>query len=273
MFGKLHHIAGIVKGVGLLNTVNILTRRFFKLKTPVSIYYRRNDGSNTQNRIIVRPTESDIFVAGQIFGWQDYTISPVLQKKLNRMAHEWEKEKSTPVIIDGGGNVGYSAIYFSEIFPKAVILAVEPDPATCEIMKKNTANHPHIKVVHGALWKDNEGVALDYSDQNGSWATRTIAADRPDLTPSYTIEEMLKKVPDARLLILKLDIEGAEKQVCEASANIIHDVPYIVIEPHDFMLGGEACLSPLFKAIAGRKVDTLIQGENLVLIDSNLCTN
>jgi hypothetical protein len=58
--------------------------------------------------------------------------------------------------------------------------------------------------------------------------------------------------------------------VVAASPDVFRSAACIMIEPHDFMLHGAACLAPLFKTLADRPMDTLVNGENLILIDSRV---
>jgi hypothetical protein len=38
-----------------------------------------------------------------------------------------------------------------------------------------------------------------------------------------------------------------------------------MVEPHDFMNPGAACLFPMYKVAATRNFDTILSGENLLL--------
>ena len=80
----------------------------------------------------------------------------------------------------------------------------------------------------------------------------------------------MASVSTSRLLILKLDIEGSEKDVIEADPGVVCSAMCIMIEPHDFMRPGLACLTPLFAAVAGKQVDTVISGENLFLFSPEI---
>jgi FkbM family methyltransferase len=42
-----------------------------------------------------------------------------------------------PVIIDCGGNIGLSVLYFKYLFPNSVITVFEPSPPVFEILKEN----------------------------------------------------------------------------------------------------------------------------------------
>jgi hypothetical protein len=85
-----------------------------------------------------------------------------------------------------------------------------------------------------------------------------------------TLHGLFADHPDWIPLIIKLDIEGGEKTVAAASQSIFQVAACIMVEPHDFKFPGGACLAPLYKALADRPMDTLLSGENLVLIDPQL---
>jgi hypothetical protein len=84
------------------------------------------------------------------------------------------------------------------------------------------------------------------------------------------LDLLLAEIPRARVLLIKLDIEGAEREVCYSALESIRAAPCIMIEPHDFMFPGAGCLVPLYSAVAGRKIDTLLRGENIFLLDLTL---
>ena len=62
----------------------------------------------------IRPRTSDRYAFEQIFLDDDYALPMGLQPRF---------------VIDGGANVGYASIYFSNRYPNADIVAVEPDPS------------------------------------------------------------------------------------------------------------------------------------------------
>src|SRR5258706_10771593 len=46
-------------------------------------------------------------------------------------------ETETPLIIDGGANVGVSTLYFKRLFPRSRVIAFEADPQTFEALAEN----------------------------------------------------------------------------------------------------------------------------------------
>jgi FkbM family methyltransferase len=267
MPSPLQHIEGLIKAVGVVSALNILARRTAGLARPTVV--RLRDAS--RDRVTVRPTQSDLFAAAQVFGWEDYQLSAKVIERLNDIAKSWRAAGDVPVIIDGGGNVGYASVYFANRFPEAVVLAVEPDPDNFAMLVQNTAQHENIRPVHGALWQDESGVELR-REMSGGWSTSTVPSRNNGGIPSWRIEKLLRQVPRGRVLILKLDIEGSERQVCDASPETVRSAPCVIVEPHDYDRVGGGCLTPLYRAISGKEVDTLVQGDVVVFLDSSLCS-
>lgn len=216
-----------------------------------------------RHRLSVRPADSDPFVLAQIFTAREYDARPFWIERLNATAAALRRAGRVPVIVDAGANVGYSALYLADRFPDAVVVAVEPDENCVALIERNCGAHPRITTVHAALWSHHDGVDLTNPDRE-SWANRVSDGGT---TPSVTLETLLANVPGAAPFVLKLDIEGAEAQVCAASPDAVASFACIMVEPHDWMLPGSGGLSPLYRALAGKKLDTLIQDETLMLFD------
>lgn len=254
------HVDGLRRAVGWPAAAIILTRRLLGLPQPVRC-------SVKGCRIAVRPLDSDPFVASQIFGWQEYDPGDAVTSALNQLARRWRSRGRIPVIIDAGANVGYSALDFAERFPEAVVIAVEPDPETFAELVANCIGEPRIQPVHAAVWSHEGGVSLLAGSPRGSRAHRVAGLGA---TPSWTLASLLALVPDGRSLIIKLDIEGAEREVCAVSGDELRETACLMIEPHDAVAPGSASLSSLYDALAGRQVDTLLRGENLIIYASAL---
>jgi FkbM family methyltransferase len=273
----LEHLLALRRACGTVAAINIMTRRSLNMSAPVTAQFTGANGRKMAG-IEIRPMDSDLFVAGQIFGRHHYELSARVVAALAQRARDWRRAGHTPVIVDGGANTGYASLYFADIYPDAIVLAVEPNPATFEILVRHTAANPRIKPKFGALWGDQGGVDIEFP-AGGAWAARTVAPEAEGQSsigqkaariPSLTLEDLIAETPNGRPLIIKLDIEGAERQVCAASAQTLRDAACIIVEPHDWLNNGAGCLTPLFKALAGKEMDTFIQGENLVLVCSPL---
>ncbi len=261
MPGKIHIIAGLRKAIGSAKTLEVVAHRLLRRHGVVMASLRGARGT-----IEIDPLDSDPAVAAKIFGHKEYALEDRVTGRLNVYAAELRKARRVPVIIDGGANVGYSALFFAATFPEALVVALEPGKNTVMALKRNIADHPRIRPIHAALWSHADGVHLQSSGK--SWARRV--GDGGELAPSVTLHGLFAETPEWTPLIVKLDIEGAEKTVVAASPDAFRSAACIMIEPHDFLFHGAACLAPLFKALADRPMDTLINGENLILIDPKL---
>ena len=211
----------------------------------------------------VRPRDSDAHALAQIFGMGDYAVPEARRRRLRRIAREWRAEGAVPLIVDGGANVGYASLFLADLVPEADLVAVEPGEATYEALRANVASEPRVTPVRGALWSHGDGVRLGEGTA-GSWSA---SVSEGGTTPSFRLASIVEAIPNARLLILKLDVEGAEAEVLRDAAPLLAEVPCIMVEPHDFMGEGRASLAPLYEAVAGRALDTLLVGETLMLFD------
>lgn len=266
MSSKMHHLLGLQKAIGRAATLRVLMGRATGRTDPLEVPLV---GLHDRPFISLRPLESDLFVASQVLGWREYDIGTSRVDALNRVGARWALDGHVPLVIDGGANVGYSALYFADAYPEATILAVEPDAETFSVLQHNVRHNRRIIAVHAAIWRDDEGVALLTGDK-GSWSNRVEAASSGKV-PSMTLGQLVAGVAGGKALVVKLDIEGAEREACAAGAAVLREAPCVMVEPHDFMLPGAGCLVPLFEALAGKRMDTLLSGENLVLMDSSLC--
>lgn len=250
----------LTNAIGALSTAKVLSRRAAKSSAPVEVHTRHG------LVVRVRPMESDFRVLAEVFGRDQYKVDPRRLEALRRKMTLAREAGATPVIVDGGANVGYASVLFAMTFPLATVVAVEPDPVTYAELVENTRGLPNVLSVHGALWRDCDGVSLGRTDEP-SWARTTT---RGGLIPSFTLEAVLEMVPLATPLLLKLDIEGAEREVLETSSMLAAQFPALMIEPHDHINLGKGCLSPLYTALSGRTIDTLAAGENIYFYDGAL---
>jgi FkbM family methyltransferase len=163
---------------------------------------------------------SDLSVFRQIFVGLEYACTPGVD---------------VTRIIDCGANVGYAAAYFLTRFPRAEVIAVEPDPANFELLARNLAPYgERARAIHGAVWSHATRVRMappDYRDGE-AWARQVCEGG--DDVPAYGVADLLEIAGWEQLDILKMDIEGAEAVVFAGeTASWIDRVDTMVIELHD----------------------------------------
>jgi FkbM family methyltransferase len=174
------------------------------------------------------------------------------------------------VILDGGANIGLSAIFFSNLFPNAKIICIEPDENNWKQLEANTKNYKNISLVKAAIWYKNE--ILNLANPEGFSAGFSYQSENNDKgVQGCTIQEIMAQFNLNHIDILKLDIEGAEKQLFSPSCKQwINSVKCIIMEAPD--TDSPLSTIEIFKVFdeVGFTFNTYISGENLVLIRSDV---
>ncbi|NIB43115.1 FkbM family methyltransferase [Pseudomaricurvus alkylphenolicus] len=198
---------------------------------------------------------------------------PTFEQVFIQKAYSFDINRPPQIIIDAGANIGLASIYFANKFPKATIIALEPEKKNFELLKSNTSTYPNITPVHAALWHKNE--EIDLIDPGlGNWGFMTEMKAAPHKlkgstchsVKALTVDKIMQIFELERIDILKIDIEGAEKEVFSDSAAWIECVDSIIVELHERMKPG--CNRSFYNGSNGFK-DEWVQGENIYLSKGN----
>jgi FkbM family methyltransferase len=217
-------------------------------------------------RITIRTKSSDALVVRQVFGARDYDISGFGQfEKIQRTYDDLCRSDLVPIIIDAGANIGASAIWFASQFPKAKILAVEPDAANAACCRANVGNFANIDVVEAAIGSSPGFVSLK-NETGEAWAVQTERIAEKEGIRICTVAELLRAFTRGRLFIIKIDIEGFEADLFESNTAWLAEPAAVLIEPHDWMLPGKGSSLSLQKAMARHDFEMLLKGENLIYV-------
>lgn len=139
-----------------------------------------------------------------------------------------------PTIIDAGANVGLASIFFLSKYPKARILAFEPDPDLYRVCSQLHRNNHNVTVINSAL--DNQYCFKQFSfpekDQLGGTLTDRKSHETCILKKvrCETLSSYLEKFNHVDFL--KLDIEGSELAVLTESKKLLKKVRYLFVEIH-----------------------------------------
>jgi FkbM family methyltransferase len=161
---------------------------------------------------------------------------------LNR-AYESEFDEPPRVIVDAGANIGLASVFYANKFPDARIIAVEPERSNFEMLRRNTAPYLNVTPVQVALWKENRPVnMLDTGKGNTTFRTQLgdedSEAEKAWNVAGVTLDRLMAEYGIERVNLLKVDIEGAEKDVFEHSQAWIDRVDIIAVELHDWICNG-----------------------------------
>jgi FkbM family methyltransferase len=155
-------------------------------------------------------------------------------------------------IIDAGANIGLRTIWFANMFPEANIIAIEPEKTNFDLLQWNTAFYPNVRCIQAGLWKNNACLNIR-NPNNEPWGfiIDELAEDETCncdvVLHGITVDYLMKEYAIENIDVLKVDIEGSEKEVFENSAQWINSVNVFFIELHDWIKDG--CTQSFFSAI------------------------
>jgi FkbM family methyltransferase len=172
--------------------------------------------------VVVRTNSSDIETFGKVIAEREYYLPEL---------------RNVRTIIDAGANIGLASVFFAETFPGARIIALEPESSNFELLKRNTAPYPNIVCLKKALWRESGTITI-VDPGDGNWGFRTSNDDltnvkRVDQVDCMTVLDLMKQFDFPRIDLLKVDIEGSEKEVFADAVAWIGQVDTIVVELHD----------------------------------------
>ena len=217
-----------------------------KIKWPETVTV---DLTGTKIKIRLRTSSSDIDVFEQIFIDEDYRCGVDFEPK---------------TILDAGANIGLSAVYFSITFPGADIIALEPEDTNYEFLEYNTEEFPCITPIKKALWYKN--TRLNITNPNEPSFSFSVTENDSFQGPveGVTVDALMQEYGLETIDILKIDIEGAEKEIFAEKPAWVSRVRMIFIELHDSKKPG--CSRAFYSAIDPFVKEELRQGENAVII-------
>jgi len=238
----------------------------FGIKGAIKVYWQLKRGKNLYKvhlplygrDIFLREHSSDFSVFLQVFCLNDYLFNA---------------ESDINTIVDAGANVGYTAVYFSRRYPNAKIICIEPDQKNFELLKMNTEGLANVTCLLGALWNEETSISL-IDDGHQEWGYITVPSDGLDnpmhnKVKTYTVTGIKELMGFKQIGLLKMDIEGSEREVFENGYDEwLGQCRYIIIELHDRLKPG--CTKNVFKAVAEYDYSSRTLGEHILLMNESL---
>jgi len=142
--------------------------------------------------------------------------------------YQFDAMRSDPLIIDGGSNMGMSILHFKHLYPKARIIAFEPDPSIFQLLSENLTvnNICDVKLVNAGLAAEDGETFFTPDGQAGG-----------QLSNSGNVKVKMERLSGylgETVDFLKLNIEGTELEVLTevAEAGCLRNVRELVLEYH-----------------------------------------
>lgn len=167
--------------------------------------------------------------------------------------YSFETSDPSPVIIDGGANVGLATLYWKKRWPEAEIVAFEPDPQVFEVLKWNCRKHglSDVTLIQKGLWSEEttlrfhpDGADAGHVGEVHDEESSNASGDEVVTIPVVRLADYLHRP----INFLKLDIEGAETEVLIDCQDVLTNVECLFVEYHSFV-GKEQRLDELLHVL------------------------
>lgn len=214
----------------------------------------------------LREIRGDHATFWQVLVQHQYSLAQFPQtERLMRSYQQLVRDGRRPLIIDGGGNIGLSAIWFAEAFPEAVVCSVEPDTSNVQILRKNLEQYgDRIVIVEGGIWHRASRLKVINPDA-GPAAFRVAEIDPGNAggLAGYSIDDLCRRCGADAPFIVKLDVEGAQEMIFSARTEWVERTHLVMLELDDWLLPWRGTSRNFFETLARTPFDYLIRGETI----------
>ena len=224
---------------------------------------------NGKNKVIKlrKPPSSDFDVFKQIFYWKEYL--PVVKCYQEQYKPEANLKLN---ILDCGSNIGLTSLFFLDFFPGSRIVAIEPEIGNFKNLSFNLDQTGLSQVVkiRGAIWSKNTQIKIvrDFRDKN-DWSFRVEETNEADSIKAFSIKQIMKDYSIEFIDILKIDIEGAEKEIFTSKGvdlDFLNVTRCLAIEIHDEY----NCREKIYEILEDKGFDRFNSGELTIAYNRKL---
>ncbi len=151
--------------------------------------------------------------------------------------YDIELSHSEPLIIDIGGNIGLSTLFYKSEYPNSRIIVFEPHPQNFDLLEMNVFqnNLSNVDCVRKAIAASEGEKTLYYSNNHFSSAScKKSAWNRTEVEQEKIIVNSIKldNFLNERVDLVKMDIEGLEEEVILNSKKALKLISNLIFEFH-----------------------------------------
>ena len=171
--------------------------------------------SNLMHPLLVRPGKPD--------------VSSVIQNVVRKQLGQFASPAVPSLLVDAGAYIGDSTVYFLSRFENLKAIALEPNPHSYRIARRNLAPYgDRVTLLKSALCTHDGWIRF-----GGTFTGACISRrDGRYEVQCVSLENILKRV-GSRISIFKIDIEGAERALFENNPEYwLKFVDLLLIEIH-----------------------------------------
>jgi len=205
----------------------------------------------------------------QVYVAEDYCLHRLERyQDLMSAYHAICAANKAPLILDLGAHSGLASKYFSNEFPKAKIVAVEPDADNLAAANVNLKEVTNVNVIQGGI-SSSRGKGRLIASALGSWAYRMERSEKGDLE-LISVNSILEEETACQCtpFIVKIDIEGFEQDLFMSNTEWVDQFPLLIIELHDWLFPREGKSKNFLKCMASLDRDFVYINENIFSISN-----
>ena len=139
------------------------------------------------------------------------------------------------VIWDLGANVGLTMVHFAHLFPQAHVVGVELESGNAAVCRSNVEPlNGRCEVIEAAVWTHDGVVGYDADEQDEqSFRIAPVAGEPANAeAAAMSLNTLLERTPGDTVDFVKMDIEGAERDVLRVNTEWSARVRAINVEAH-----------------------------------------
>lgn len=182
-----------------------------------------------------------------------HSVREIFQDEVYR----FEAKTDAPHIVDAGANIGLSVRYFKRLYPRATVVAYEPDPAIFALLRENVGGLAGVELHQAAAWIEDTTLTF-YSEGSLAGSTETDFLGKAQKS-EVRAERLRDRLRERRCDFLKIDIEGAENEVLFDIAPELDGVDHLFFEYHSTP-GKPQRLAELLALVADKGFRYIING-------------
>lgn len=248
---RIKYIAKHINKIGLFSTLSYFIQRMTKAKGAfIAIKIR-----GLAYPVYLRSKTYDSNIFYQIFIEEELEIS---------------YKGPVKTILDLGGNIGLSTLFFLRKFPQAKIVTVEPASDNFVLLTKNTERYQNVQRLQAGVY--NRDCTLFLVDIGEGEASYRVAEDAGayrvmDRISCVSINSIREQFQLQYIDLLKMDIEGSEEAcVVNAQTDWLFDTTYFMVEIHDSLKAG---LTSAIKSTIPSSFQVSQHGEYSIFYNTN----
>lgn len=190
----------------------------------------------------------DHFFKYRIAAYDHFTINFLFNEVFISNEYYFQSSNSQPLIIDCGGNIGMSVLYFKKLYPASRIIAFEANPHVFSLLADNVKSNKleNVELHNIALYDRDRELSFYIGDSIGTLVGSVVkerGGANEIMVKAQKLSHYLGRLETVDLL--KIDVEGAEINIMNDlfESGMMHKVKECIVEYHHNMEGQQASLA------------------------------